>query len=230
MAEETIVLLMTDIEDSTGGWDRNRHAMQQLLEAYIDLVERRLQPPPRIENFTGDGHLLSFPTVDSAATAALRLREAWEHRRATFNRSEWAATHRLRMGIHIGRVVRLADGDRIIGSPINVCARTMKAAAPGEILVSETAMFDFRTKDRYAFGNVRIGMPAYPLIGLGLPGGVRPEAHAVLSHAYRMNSETSAADEAMAKGNDLHKKAMAKHEERRKKTKKRVAAPPSKRR
>ena len=67
----TIVLVMTDIEDSTGGWDRNRQAMQQLLEAYVDLVERRLHPPPRIESFTGDGHLLSFPTMDTAATASI---------------------------------------------------------------------------------------------------------------------------------------------------------------
>lgn len=155
MADETIALLMTDLEDSTRGWYQSQKNMLELVEAYIDLVERRLQPPPRIESFTGDGHLLSFPTVDAAAAAALRLREFWEQRRASFGRVQWSETHRLRMGIHVGRVVRLADG-RIVGSPINVCARTMSAAHPGEVLVSDAAVQDFRAKDRFEIGPPRL--------------------------------------------------------------------------
>lgn len=187
MPDETIALVFVDIEDSTKGWFDDQRGMLELLESYIDLVERRLHPPPRIESFTGDGHLLSFPTVDAAATATLRLRLAWDERRASFNRAHWNATHRLRIGIHYGRVARLDDG-RIVGTPINVCARTMSAADPGEILLTQTALLTFESKRRYHVGAGRQehmkgihaaptsvelvygidadAMPVYPLIGL----------------------------------------------------------------
>ncbi|MBI2265556.1 MAG: tetratricopeptide repeat protein [Armatimonadetes bacterium] len=155
MAEENIVLMMTDLEDSTGGWDRNRKAMLGLLEAYIDLVERRLQPPPRIEGFTGDGHVLSYPSVDAAATASLRLRELWERRESTLERTGSKARHRIKVGIHVGRCIRMEDG-RLLGNPLNICARVLGETRPGEILISEPAFWDFNEKAHFAFGSPQL--------------------------------------------------------------------------
>jgi class 3 adenylate cyclase/chaperonin cofactor prefoldin len=175
MAEENLALVMTDLENSTAGWDRNSRAMKELVESYIDLVEKRLQPPPRVEGFLGDGHLLSFRTVDVAITASLRLRELWDKRRSSFEKpnkkvdkklanlpppllSELKFTsdekHRLKIAIHTGKVERLPDG-RIIGNHINMCARVIGETRPGEILVSEFVMFDLREQDRYAWGEPR---------------------------------------------------------------------------
>jgi hypothetical protein len=209
MPDETIALVFVDIEDSTNGWFQDQRGMRDLIEAYIDLVERRLHPPPRIESFTGDGHLLSFPTVDAAATAALRLQHLWEERRASFNRRDWAATHRLRIGIHFGRIVRLDDG-RIVGSPINLCARTMAAAHPAEILVSQSALFDFASKSRcyigagryerfkgihrdpssleLVYGVEEAGTPVYPLIGLRPPDLTLDEVPDALLADQRLQS------------------------------------------
>ena len=146
MNEETLALVMTDLEDSTGGWDRNRRLMQELLVAYLDLVEKNLQPVPRLENFTGDGHLLTFLSVDVAANAALRLREMWNTRRVTVGGDRLAGMHRLKIGIHWDRATRLEDG-RLIGSPINLCARVLGAARPGEILVSEPGIRHFESQE-----------------------------------------------------------------------------------
>jgi hypothetical protein len=195
MTETTLALMMTDLEDSTGGWDRYRLLMQELLVAYLDLVEKRLQPVPRVESFTGDGHLLSFPTVDDSARAGLWLRETWNARRKSIGGVRTENTHRLKAGIHRDRVTRLDDG-RLIGGSINVCARVLGEARPGEILVSESAFRNFDDRTRFRWGETRSvrlrglhsgekrapGTPLYPLLApAGEAPGVPTPGDALLS-------------------------------------------------
>ena len=154
MTGEELVLVVTDLEASTRGWRRYRAPMHDLVAAYVDLVERRLQPVPRIESFTGDGHVLSFPSTEAALSAALRLRELWNQRRRSFGRPEWENTHRLKIAVHAGQVHRL-DESHLIGGEIAVCARICKQTLPDEILVSSHADRLLEDRTRYEWGGNR---------------------------------------------------------------------------
>ncbi|BCW89572.1 hypothetical protein sos41_27380 [Alphaproteobacteria bacterium SO-S41] len=80
----------------------------------------------RIFNTAGDGLMLEFPTVADGIGAALDIAD-----------SVRAAPGMLpiRMGLHLGDVTVLANGD-LIGAGVNVAARVQQRAQPGEILTT----------------------------------------------------------------------------------------------
>jgi class 3 adenylate cyclase len=75
---------------------------------------------------TGDGVLATLPSAISAIRAAQELRAALGNEGLG-----------VRIGLHVGDVDR--RGDDISGLAVNIAARIMHLAAPGEILVSRTA-------------------------------------------------------------------------------------------
>lgn len=80
----------------------------------------------RIFNTAGDGLMLEFPTVASGVAATLDIADA--------ARAD-TTLPRIRMGLHVGDVTVLANGD-LIGTGVNVAARVQQRAAPGEILTT----------------------------------------------------------------------------------------------
>jgi class 3 adenylate cyclase len=76
-------------------------------------------------NTTGDGIVATLPSVISALRAALELRSVLGEEGLD-----------IRVGIHAGDVDH--RGDDISGLAVNIAARIMSLAAPGEILVSST--------------------------------------------------------------------------------------------
>lgn len=104
---------------------RTLAALQQLRDALFD--PHVAANGGNIAKRMGDGWIVEFASVADAVDCALSIQSG-------------LAGHdiiRLRMGIHIGDVVR--QNDDIFGDGVNVAARLEALAAPGEILLSDTA-------------------------------------------------------------------------------------------
>jgi adenylate cyclase len=84
----------------------------------------------RIVKNLGDGFLLFFGDPCDAVQAALALQDTFEEASVSGDFPLW-----VRIGIHFGAPVR--HGRDLVGHDVNVAARIVDLAAPGEVLVSE---------------------------------------------------------------------------------------------
>ena len=78
----------------------------------------------------GDGLFLWFPEPDSALRCALELHRILDEEAATTGLPLW-----IRVGMHHGHA--LQRGADLVGNDVNVAARIVDVAAPGEVLVSD---------------------------------------------------------------------------------------------
>jgi predicted ATPase/class 3 adenylate cyclase len=151
MNPETMVsgaFLFSDVEGSTGWWERDPTLMQQLMSVHDDELDRaRERHGGELIKRTGDGMLALFPTVVSAVEAAvdmqLGLRVACELAKS---RTEPSAGFRVRIGIHSGEAMR-RSGD-LHGPAVHRAARVMTAGHGGQVLVSGTALETIPIADR----------------------------------------------------------------------------------
>lgn len=97
------------------------------------IVTATLPSNARIVKELGDGLLLWFDDACGALEAALTLQERFE--RASFDEDIplW-----VRIGMHWGRPLRRRDD--IVGHDVNVAARIVDVAGPGEVVVSEATV------------------------------------------------------------------------------------------
>jgi adenylate cyclase len=101
----------------------------RLLNLQDQLVRTALPSDARIVKELGDGLLLWFPSVPDAIETCLSMRDDFE-RAATEDTPLW-----VRMGMHWG--CPTARGDDLVGHDVNLAARIVDVAGPGELLVSE---------------------------------------------------------------------------------------------
>jgi adenylate cyclase len=101
--------------------------------ALLDLQERvvreALPSGARVVKELGDGLLLWFPHAVDALDACLDLRDRFEDE-ASEDLPLW-----VRIGMHWGSPSR--RGDDLVGHDVNLAARIVEVAGPGELLVSE---------------------------------------------------------------------------------------------
>ena len=120
-------VLFTDIVGSTAAAERlGDRAWKRLLDTHHEDVRRLLESHRGREvKMTGDGFLATFDSPGRAIACALRI---------------GVAAHRLgietRAGVHTGEV-ELAGHD-LRGVAVNLAARILDSAGPGEVLVSAT--------------------------------------------------------------------------------------------
>ena len=101
-----------------------------LLSLQERLVRDALPRGARIVKELGDGLLLWFPTATTSLTTCLDLQDAFERESQDGLVPLW-----VRIGLHWGRPA--SRGDDLVGHDINVTARIVDVAGPGEVLVSE---------------------------------------------------------------------------------------------
>ena len=99
----------------------------------------------RVVKFIGDAALAEFGSTEAAVRAALELRDSFAEIGA-----EGGHAPSLRIGMHIGEVVRREDGD-LSGNGVNVAARLQTEAAPGQVLVSEDVWRQLRPLSDFRF-------------------------------------------------------------------------------
>jgi adenylate cyclase len=102
----------------------------QLLATQDRLVQSALPDGARIVKELGDGLLMWFPDPAGALHSAFALHRGFEAESSATGLPLW-----IRVGMHHGRA--LERGADVIGHDVNVAARIVDVAAPGEVLVSD---------------------------------------------------------------------------------------------
>jgi adenylate cyclase len=113
------------------------HALA-LLSAQDQIITETLPADARVVKELGDGLLLYFAEPGSAIGACLELLERFEQAADEDTLPLW-----VRIGMHWGRPAR--RGEDLVGHDVNVAARIVDIAAPGELLCSEAAVHAART-------------------------------------------------------------------------------------
>jgi adenylate cyclase len=101
-----------------------------LLDRQDDVVQETLPPGARVVKMLGDGLLLWLPEAVDALDACLVLSQRFEDEAAT-EVPLW-----VRIGMHWGCPTR--RGDDLVGHDVNLAARIVDVAGPGEVLVSDS--------------------------------------------------------------------------------------------
>jgi adenylate cyclase len=103
----------------------------KLLDLQEKIVVTHMAGNGRIVKNLGDGMMLWFDDPCAAIELSLSLQEDFEEHSGDEDLPLW-----VRIGIHYGEPAR--RGGDLIGHDVNVAARIVDLAAPGEVLVSET--------------------------------------------------------------------------------------------
>ena len=129
-APSEVVLLFTDIEDSTPKWEEAPEAMAEALERHDAILNGAVTAHEgRLVKHTGDGVLARFPGVIAAVAAAIDAQ-----RRLRDTDFSGVGGLAVRMGIHRGPAQE-RDGD-LFGTTLNQCGRVMTAAHGGQVLAT----------------------------------------------------------------------------------------------
>lgn len=127
-------LLFADVAGSTRlyeslGDEQALNIISGILAASSRIVETH---GGRVVKTIGDEIMAVFPSADQGAKAASVMMENME------SQSRLAGlTLQLRAGLNLGSVIEEADGD-VFGDTVNVAARLIKLASPGQIFLSES--------------------------------------------------------------------------------------------
>jgi adenylate cyclase len=108
-----------------------------LLAAQDRIVEEVIGGRGRRVKDLGDGLMLWFGDPCTAVRASLTLQDRFEERTAQDGLPLW-----VRIGVHYGRPVQ--RGADLIGHDVNIAARLVDLAAPGEVLVSAACVDPLR--------------------------------------------------------------------------------------
>jgi class 3 adenylate cyclase len=126
------VVMFTDIARSTPLTETmGDEAWAKVLSNYRQVVREHLDAHGGREVGTqGDGFLCRFDQPDAAVDAAVELQRTLAERR-----TEGTFLPDIRIGIHAGEAID--DDQDLVGNTVNLAARVMAMAEPGEILVTE---------------------------------------------------------------------------------------------
>ncbi len=109
---------------------RGDAAALSLLDLQDGLVLEQMGGRGRIVKNLGDGLMLWFDEALDAVLVSIALQERFEEASGEDDEPLW-----VRIGIHFGSPA--LRGSDFIGHDVNVAARIVELAAPGEVLVSE---------------------------------------------------------------------------------------------
>ncbi len=134
MAWATRAVLLVDVVESVRLIEQDEVGA---ISRWLDLVEYvRAEILPshggRLVKSLGDGMLLDFSEVRSAVSAALAIQEASERRNASLPAEQKIM---LRMGLEVSDVI--VEANDVLGRGVNLAARLMSLAGPGEIVISQ---------------------------------------------------------------------------------------------
>ncbi|MCK5439461.1 MAG: adenylate/guanylate cyclase domain-containing protein [Gemmatimonadetes bacterium] len=120
----------------------------RLVEIFQSVVKESVEKHDgRVVKFLGDGVLAEFPSTQSAVRAGIDLQKEYTKRTAE---SPPGDGHSLRVGIHVGDVAQMPDGD-LYGDGVNIGARLQEAAGAGQVVISEDVWRQIRQRPEFEF-------------------------------------------------------------------------------
>jgi class 3 adenylate cyclase/tetratricopeptide (TPR) repeat protein len=171
-------IMFTDMVGYSALSQRNEALALELLEEHRRIVRDILpRHGGREVKTTGDGFLVEFASALAAVRCAVEIQQALAER----NQSQPAERQvRIRIGIHLGDVVRSA-GD-VHGDGVNIAARLEPLAEPGGICVSEDVARQIRNKLPHPLAslgpaelkNIELPVVVHRVVLPWLPGGRVP--------------------------------------------------------
>lgn len=119
---------------------RGDEAALALITLHEGVVRREIRGRGgRIVKSLGDGFMLWFPDACEAVEAAMTLQDTFEEMSFEDDFPLW-----VRIGIHFGHPLRYRRD--LVGHDVNVAARIVDLAAPGEVLVSQACTDQMRDR------------------------------------------------------------------------------------
>jgi len=186
LARSARAVLVVDLVESVRLIEENEEDAIRRWRRLVDHVENEVLPAHagRLVKSLGDGMMLEFASPQPAVQAAFVIQHACEQ----LNQGVAPERHMLlRIGIHTGQLI--ADEHDVYGRSVNLAARLMTLAGPGEIVVSAevrdqiTPVLDADVEDlgdcylkhvQQPVRAYRVGPPgAHPVIAPG--GAATPE-------------------------------------------------------
>ena len=142
-AERRLAAIMfTDIVGFTKLTQQNEAAALRLLEEHRALLRPMFTARGGREVKTlGDGFLVEFASAVESVRCAVEIQGAVAKRNATHPPKE---RFRLRVGVHVGDVVR--EGDDLVGDGVNLASRIEPLAEPGGICITGPVWDQVRNK------------------------------------------------------------------------------------
>jgi TolB-like protein/Flp pilus assembly protein TadD len=126
-------IMFTDMVGYSALVERNETVALQLLEEHRELLRSIFPKHAGSEIKTiGDGFLVEFSSALAAVQCGIEIQEAIAKRNSVTRSQE---NFQLRIGIHVGDVVRRADD--VIGDGVNIAARIVPLAVGGGICISK---------------------------------------------------------------------------------------------
>jgi adenylate cyclase len=132
----------------------------QLLATQDRIVRAELPDGARVVKEIGDGLFLWFAHPVAALECSLALHRRFDEESAATGLPLW-----IRVGIHHGRA--LPRGADLVGNDVNIAARIVDVAAPGEVLVSDTVRAGVDATAPVCFEEVG------PVVMKGIPSPIR---------------------------------------------------------
>ena len=172
----TLAFLFTDIEGSTGLWERFPESMGSSLERHDEILRSAVEGAAgEVVKTTGDGLMAVFGSARDGVRACLRAQlaladEPWNE----------AGPLRVRMGLHAGEAAA-SNGD-YHGPAVNRTARIMAAGHGGQVLLS--AVVAELVVDELPEGSTLLDLGEHRLKSLGRPERIFQLVHPGLSTGF----------------------------------------------
>jgi len=175
-ATRTVAFLFTDIEGSTGLWERFPQSMKGSLERHDAILRDAVEGAAgEVVKTTGDGLMAVFGSARDGVRACLRAQLALAN-------EPWNETGplRVRMGLHAGEAA--GSGSDHHGPAVNRAARVMAAGHGGQVLLSGAAAA--LVMDELSDGSTLLDLGEHRLKDLGRPERVFQLVHPGLSASF----------------------------------------------
>jgi class 3 adenylate cyclase/tetratricopeptide (TPR) repeat protein len=176
-------VLLVDVVESVRLVEQDEASAVSRWLAFVEHIRTRILPQHkgRIVKSLGDGLLIDFDSVRSAVAAALAIQEASSRGNTGF--APERQMH-LRMGLEASEVI--VEADDVHGRGVNLAARLMSLAGPGEVVISAhardqlTASLDAEIED---LGDCFVRHLSQPVRAYRVgPPGPRPVMRAAMAH------------------------------------------------
>ncbi|HUA34310.1 MAG TPA: AAA family ATPase [Candidatus Binataceae bacterium] len=173
---ETVTLLFSDIVNSAEHLERaGDEAGERLFHIQHRLMSDAIEASGGRElQWMGDGVLASFGSTADAVTCAMRMQQA-------SHSAPEGANFALRVGLHVGEVIRREDG--YFGTTIVIARRLCDKADTGQILCSRTVAELLSARSSFEFRDIGNHM----LKGIAAPVGVCELIYELTNPAAMLN-------------------------------------------